>query len=256
MPRIISLAPQINGCLSYLDTTAWFAQRLPAGARTDLQRYYPNRRLRIDRIWLRNPDGSRWSPGCYITPQRPSPPMLEALGRYARPSRLDLAVEYLTPNPKPLWQALVRRLRMRWCRSPRPFVVDSERGQSAYLGRRGDSRVTAFYTTTSKVTGEPCVRLEVRLLRSRALRAQQLDTADAIRRLDPGTLLDHNLRILDPYGSPVLLPADLRPDRLYWQLQPRPTTIINMTTSPPPTPPRPPIVHLQRRYASPHLQPR
>jgi hypothetical protein len=217
---------------AFYDTAAFFTRRLPPGARTHLSRIY-GKPIRIDPAKPRiNPrTGQRWSPGAIISPQRPTLELLRVLeGQYrATPSCIDPSLEYITDDPKPLWQALVDRLWMRWPTSRRrPLIVE---GHTAYFARRGANRnVVLYWHKPSKITGEPCVRVDIRL-RTRALHAQQLDSVDRLLAISINDVIDHNLRIADDNGDLVALPAALRPDRMIWPAQPlrqRPVTTDSM----------------------------
>jgi hypothetical protein len=251
MESIYTLAAGIKRKFAFYDTTAFFTRRLPTGARTHLEQLY-GKRIRIEPV---NPrPGQRRSPGVTISPQRPTLALLRALeGQYrATPSRLDPCLEFITDNPKALWEALVDRLWMRWPTSRRrPQIVE---GHTAYFARSGANRNLVLYwhdrdgIARSKVTNEPCVRLEIRL-RTRALHSQQLDTVDRMLAINITKVIDHNLRLEDDNGNLVPLPDALIPDRFILPAQPMQRDSIADTTGSPTHPTHPRIL---RPHQPPH----
>jgi hypothetical protein len=252
MPSIYELAADVDDRLAHLDTVSYFARYLPRGSRSELQRHYRNR-IRIDPVRARH---GTWSPGATITAQLPSPDLLDAMDQYGHPSRLDVALELITADPKALWDMLCRVLRLRYHPKLKPWKHPD--GNVAYIGKRRDNRVIAIYwDRPSKLTGHRCLRLELRL-RRRAIRDQHLDP----RGCNPVALLDHNVCMRNAYGDTADLPRALVPDHLTWPLQRRanpPTTpwLRRRHHSPTQQPPAhlSPILPLLRRSASPQMQP-
>jgi hypothetical protein len=216
---------------------AFASRHLAAGSRTQIEQIYRNR-IRINPV--RGPfdprTGRRWSPGATISPQRPSVALLHALRQCnARPTtRIDLSLEYVSDDPRALWEALVEALWLQWPTSRRrPVIV---KGHTAYFARQSANRnVVLYWHKRSKITGEPCVRIDIRL-RNRAIRSHQLGSVDAMLAGIPATVINHNLRIADDEANLVPLPAALIPERLTWPSQPHTRDSMKITPRPHTTP--------------------
>jgi hypothetical protein len=117
---------------------------------------------------------------------------------------------------------------MRWPTSRRrPVIV---KGHTAYFARQSANRnVVLYWHKRSKITGEPCVRIDIRL-RQRAIRSHQLGSVEAMLACIPAAVINHNLRIADGDGNLIPLPDLLIPDRLTWPVTAN--SMVNRTRSP------------------------
>ena len=193
--------------LPYIDTAGLWLPYTPRCSRTDIEAEY-GRRVRIEEC--------KW--GYRVPLHQPSKQILPVLDDLQREHRavlswLDIAVDLTTrtsTDADRLKDWLVRRLSLLWCRSRCVRIVTNRRtgATTIYFDWENKHRNLAIYSDRpSKLTGEPCCHIELRLRGAQTCRRNDLQFASYdLLELDPRWLFDKHVRLLgsDAFvGAPV-----------------------------------------------------
>jgi hypothetical protein len=182
----------IRQCLPYIDTLhLFFRDWLPLGV--------------VERVRAVNGAGKVWAEprftyGWMLIIQQPTYETLLLLGELQRQyratlSRLDVAFDFICRDADrlALAQWLAQHLLLKWRRAGLMHEEGSYEEETIYWSYKARRRDLCLYADrTSKLTGESCIHLELRLLKpTRRLRSiKQLTT------LNPKEMLQHHVRLV------------------------------------------------------------
>lgn len=186
--RRLSTVTQI---LSYIDTLQILARRIPPGWLDRLRASGAGSVFGPER-----PKNGPWLLFRVHQPTRRTFVLVAALGMSNyRLNRVDLAFDFMVPTAQGLREFrrfLERHLTQPWRGTRKQCRFEG----TLYFGSSWSRRNIAIYSDRpSKITGQPCVHIELRYCRSGSCSRIGLDTADGICALDPVRIADRGFRV-------------------------------------------------------------
>ena len=191
------LVHNVTNTLPYLDSVWLFGRYLPRGFRTAIEANGCS-------LWVKPCKVNHGScVGYWVTVHQPTMGALAALDRLDHASlfRFDLATDFLTNTGKDaewLQQWLATHVLLRW--RPKGSMHEEDHGglywvKQSHRKRRSPRDLLAYTTLPSKLTGQPCMHLELRFQTAQACHSQGVHRARDLARLNPSQLFERCLRI-------------------------------------------------------------
>jgi hypothetical protein len=191
---------QVIPAVAYVDSVWLFVRYLPRGFRSAIEAHGCNLRVK----GCRDRKGNRV--GYWVTVHQPAMGAVATLDSLAMQHgtslfRFDMAVDLLTLNATCadlLKDWFVTHLLLRWRRHG-PMHDEDHGGvywvKQSHRKRRSQRDMLAYTTFPSKLTGQPCMHLELRFQTAQACRSQGVHRARDLAQLNPAQVFERCVRI-------------------------------------------------------------
>jgi hypothetical protein len=193
-PQLVACTNPLNHSIAFLDTVEVFFQYL-----SDRQRFYLERLGRLKEC--RDCNTNRLF-GYRLILNLPSKQTLLHADRLSKLyrgviSRFDLAIDH-TPDGITLTNLKDKILRQVWLRWRRRAPMGHDGETNYWVGliskaKRRTRNLVLYADKPSKITGEPCVHLELRFYNSDTIRRQGIRSIRALITINPKALLDKHV---------------------------------------------------------------